>query len=429
MSVSLINVNGKIGFSYIAGDGVLATTDGEIVNTVGITETDLSSDLQNKINSIDTINGEISTIQTDITSIENTIANLGSGITLDNVVPIINDATSNYINNFAQQWYTAVNVGTPNIVNIACSGDGKYIFVCPWSMGVAQFSTDYGEHWSTPQGISANIWSCAMNLDGKYIVLADNNTYKISTNYGVSYDTPTNRPLSLQQASLSATGKYIACACSNSNGLQVSSDYGVTWTQRETDAVWNSVAISIDGSIIYGCSGNGFIKKSIDYGMSWTTMYQTAPTRDNIKTLCCSGDGKYVLATLQSSSKILLSSNYGTTFNLVGDTATYFSTSMSKNGMYMIATVSESALKYSTDYGTTWSTISNVNFTAVSMSYNGESIYNVRPYNKVIISRNNDNIISSIVPAIATIGSNYFDATTNKLYVYNGTAWTSISLS
>ena len=56
MSVSLTNIDGKIAFSYITGNGILTTNNGEITQTANITESELSSDLQNKINSIDTIN-------------------------------------------------------------------------------------------------------------------------------------------------------------------------------------------------------------------------------------------------------------------------------------------------------------------------------------------------------------------------------------
>ncbi len=434
MSVFLTNNNGKFSFSYITGDGILTTNNGEITKVDHITETDLSEELQSKLSSIDTISGEITTIQSNITSIENTIANLGDGLTLDSIVPVVNDLASSTINNFAKQWYTAVNnTSNPNIINIACSGDGKSIFVCPWSVGSAQFSTDYGQTWSTPSNVSANIWSCAMNLDGQYIVLADNNNYKVSTDYGVTFNIPTSRPFSLQQASLSATGKYIACACSSSQGLQVSSDYGATWTQRETSTnTWTFVAIATDGSIIYGSSDNGIIKKSINYGSSWSTIY-TNGSSSSIKTLCCSGDGKYVMATFNSSAQILLSSDYGSNFNFVGDTAAYYSSAMSKNGMYMIAAVNGTYAKYSTNYGVNWSTVSSPasssNFTAVAMSYNGEAIYNVSPYNKVIISNNTNNIIGSEQPAIPTSGSNYFDTGTNRFYIYNGTAWKSITLT
>lgn len=416
MSVYLTD-GGKFSFSYITGNGVLTSNNGEITKIDHITATELSEELQNKLNSIDTL--------------QNTVDNLGSGLTLDSVVPVINNMTSSSISNFAKQWYNAVNnTSNPNIINIACSGDGKYIFVCPWSVGTAQFSSDYGETWSTPSNVSANIWSCAMNLDGKYIVLADNNNYKVSTDYGVTFTIPSTRPFSLQQAALSATGKYIACACSGGQGLQVSSNYGSTWTQRETSTyTWTSTAISIDGSIIYGCSDTGLIKKSVDYGVSWSSVY-TNGSSSSIKTICCSGDGKYVMATFNDTSRILLSSNYGGSFNLVGDSASYYTSGMSKNGMYMIAAVNGSSFKFSIDYGNTWSTVSSNLFTAVAMSYNGENIYNVSPYNKVIISRNANSSVSSLTqPVIATTGSNYFDTATNKLYIYNGTAWKSVTLT
>ena len=46
-------------------------------------------------------------------------------------------------------------------------------------------------------------------------------------------------------------------------------------------------------------------------------------------------------------------------------------------------------LKYSNDYGQTRTTVTNNKFTVLTMSYNSEHIYNVSPYNKVIISINN----------------------------------------
>lgn len=451
MSVSLTNFDGKIAFSYISGNGILTSNNNSQINKIStITPSELSDEIQTQLSSIDDINDEILTIdtsinnisrlitdiQTDISAIETSISNLDvggntSGISLDDVVPFVNNMISKDVSNFAKQWYTAANAGQPNIINIACSGDGKYIFVCPWSVGSAQFSSDYGENWITPSNVSANIWSCAMNLDGKYIVLADNNNYKVSTDYGSSFSIPTTRPYSLNQATLSATGKYIACACANNQGLHVSSNYGDTWTQRETSTyTWNSVAMSLDGSVVYGCSTNGLIKKTIDYGASWTTMYTNVDST-SIKTICCSSDGKYVMATLDTSSKIMVSLNYGNTFSLVGDTASYYTSAMSKNGMYMIATINGSALKYSINYGATWSTLNNNKFTAAAMSYNGESIYNVSPYNKVNISRNTGNnaVINSMQPTIATTGSHYFDSVANKLYIYNGTDWKSITFS
>jgi hypothetical protein len=178
---------------------------------------------------------------------------------------------------------------------------------------------------------------------------------------------------------------------------------------------------------MYGCSDTGLIKKTTDYGSTWTTVY-TEPSSNSIKSLTCSGDGQYILASLNTSSKLLLSTNYGVSFNLVGTTASYYKVAMSKNGIYMIASVNGSALYYSVNNGSTWSSVSNNQFCAISMSYNGEINYNVSPYNKPIINTSSRSLISGTQPAFASVGSVYVDAANNKLYVYNGTAWKYVSL-
>lgn len=334
--------------------------------------------------------------------------------------------------NFIKEWRQCVNAGTPNIIDICCSGDGKVIFVCPWSVGSAQLSNNYGETWTTPTGVSANIWSCSMNLDGKYIVIADNNNFYISNDYGKNFTLPSSRPFYLQRSALSATGKYIACACAQGQGLQVSTDYGVSWTQKETatSSIWRDVAMSLDGSIIYGASNDGLINKSTDYGDSWDNIY-TDSTLKSIKSMSCSGDGKYILVAFDANSQLLLSTDYGATFNLVGTSAnaTYYTkVAMSKNGIYMIASINGYSLYYSTNNGATWSTILNNQFCAITMSYNGELTYNVSPYNKPLVSRMSQNPLSLAQPTIATAGSTYFDSATNKLWIYNGTAWKSVTL-
>jgi hypothetical protein len=145
--------------------------------------------------------------------------------------------------------------------------------------------------------------------------------------------------------------------------------------------------------------------------------------------MSCSSDGKYILAAFGSSSQLLLSTNYGATFSLVGTSASYYKVSMSKNGIYMVASVNGSALYYSINSGSTWSSVSNSQFCAISMSYNGEMIYNASPYNKPLISRVSHNPFNTGAPTIASSGSTYFDTVANKLYIYNGTAWKSVTLA
>jgi photosystem II stability/assembly factor-like uncharacterized protein len=419
--ISLRNNSGNLGINGL-NNGFITSNSGNIESVEKISETHLDSNLQSQISTIDTLSS-------DVANLQNEINNLGDGLSLDNTLITSSNFSSIPNTNFAKEWITCENSGTPNIIDICCSGDGRVAVVCPWVIGSPQISTDYGNTWFQPSGLSSMMWSCAASLDGKYIIASDSNTYKISTDYGSNFTVPNNRPFNLQTAALNGTGKYIVCACGNGNGLQASTDYGVTWVVRETSTwLWSSSCIALDGSIMYACSSNGLIKKSIDYGQNWTNIY-TDINNDSFKSICCSNDGKYILVAYNSSKQLLLSSNYGSTFTSVGTTASYYKVCMSMSGVYMIASVNGSGLYYSTNSGNTWQFISNNKFCAIAMSYNADIIYNVSPYNKVLVNQVTNNIIKSSQPTIYSVGSNYFDSNTGKLYIYNGTAWKYVTLS
>ena len=456
MSITLKNINDKIAINKYTQSGIFTSVNGQLTTIDSISSSNLSSDLQTKMSTVTTLSSTVGTLQTNVgtlqtttgtlqtnvgtlqtglSTLQTTVDNLpttsggdGSGITLDDTAAYISDMSTTSMPNFAKEWRQCTNAGTPNIIDICCSGDGKVALVCGWG-GSAQLSTNYGETWTSPSDLSTYLWSCSMNLDGKYIVVADNNNFKISSNYGLTFVFPSSRPFQLQRSALSATGKYIVCGCGQYQGLQVSTDYGVSWTQKETTVwYWNDVATAIDGSVMYGCSDGGLIKKTIDYGQNWTTVYTDSGSK-SFKSMSCSSDGKYILAAFNSSSQLLLSTDYGANFNLVGTTTSYYKVSMSKNGIYMVASVNGSAVYYSINSGSTWTAVSSNQFCAVSMSYNGEMIYNVSPYNLPLISRILHNPFNTAVPTIASSGSTYFDIATNKLYIYNGSAWKSVTLA
>jgi hypothetical protein len=402
------------------------TTANSNISTLSSSITTANSNISTLSSSITTANSNISSLQTTVSSIA---SNSSSGITLDDTVNTISNMSSSSTTNFAKEWRESANSGTPNIIDMCCSGDGRVSLVCPWSVGNVAASTNYGETWFQPSGLSSNIWSCSASLDGKYIVASDMFNYKISSDYGASFTSPSVRPSYLQRAALSATGKYIISACGNGNGLQTTSNYGTSWVQRETDVwSWNDACIALDGSVIYACSDSGLIKKSVNYGSSWTTVY-TDGSSSSFKSISCSNDGKYVLAGYSSNKQLLLSSDYGATFNLVGTSQSYYKVAMSMNGVYMIGSINGSGLYYSINSGSTWTFISNNKFCAIAMSYGGDIIYNVSPYNKVLISQTTYNITKTSAPTVASAGSSYFDTSTNKLYIYNGSAWKSITLA
>ncbi|HEX3047838.1 MAG TPA: hypothetical protein VHY08_24005 [Bacillota bacterium] len=78
---------------------------------------------------------------------------------------------------------------------------------------------------------------------------------------------------------MSANGKYlIATRADDKDYLYISSDYGQTWTQRDSIRFWYWAAISSDGK--YMVAGvdpvevpDGFIYMSADYGETWTPRF------------------------------------------------------------------------------------------------------------------------------------------------------------
>jgi hypothetical protein len=422
---NVLTVQGNIS----SAQGNITTLQG-IMTTAQSNITALQGNMTTSQSNITALQGNMTTAQSNITALQNQISGLGSGgIGLYDVVPTISQMTSPTVPHFAKEWAQCVNSPTPNIIDIACSGDGRVALICVWSAGSTSITKDYGTTWSTVPGLSSNMWTAAMSLDGKYIVASDMFNYKISSDYGATFQFPASRPFQVQGLAISATGKHIAAACTSGQGLSTSSDYGVTWTQRETSTwSWNKIAMALDGSVMYACSDNGLIKKSTNNGSTWTTVYTDASSR-SLKSICCSGDGKYILVCFSSSNQLLLSTDSGSIFNLVGTNASYFKVIMSSNGTYMAASVNGSAIYYSVDGGANWASNSSNQFCAIASNYNGTVIYNISPYNKVLINRESTSVINTTQPTVVVAGSHYFDPATNKFWVYNGTAWKSITLA
>lgn len=440
MALFLKNSSKKLHINY-PGNGLLSLNNQEITNVEKLSIDNLDEILQTKLESIDTINTDISNIQINLGELQTTVDNLsngggggggggdGVGINLDDAIFTMTNTATISNNNFAKIWYDCSNSGSPNIFDIVCSGDGRVCFVCAWVNGPTQMSLNYGETWiSNPSGISNTITSAALSLDGKYVIVSDSNNFKISSDYGTTFTFPYPRPFQVNSLAISATGKYIISGCQNGQGLQVSSDYGVSWLQKETSVwIWSSVCTSLDGSIMYACSNDGLIKKTVDYGNNWQTIFTDSSSRD-LKYICCSGDGKYILICYRNSEKLLLSKDYGDTFNLVGNANDYYKVVMSMNGVYMAA-VKDGLLYYSIDSGNTWKSITNSKFRVIAMSYTGDVMYNIQTYNKVNISQKTNTLVNTIQPIIATAGSQYYDITTNRLYIYNGTAWKYVAMA
>ena len=126
----------------------------------------------------------------------------------------------------------------------------------------------------------------------------------------------------------SGTGQYVTVAnqgyFAGQGNLITSSNYGASFTDtgvRDTDAVWQSVAMSQTGNVQVAVSQNldgfGSIWLSYNSGSSWS--FSTQRRRNGYHTVSISSTGQYITAISRTSSNplgnILISSNYGSSWS------------------------------------------------------------------------------------------------------------------
>jgi hypothetical protein len=177
---------------------------------------------------------------------------------------------------------------------------------------------------------------------------------------------------------VSSTGQYqLFCA---GNKLRYSSDWGVTWATRTITAGFTGVCGSGSGNRIFACATQVYTQL-VQYAYEgWTAdvaVLSSFPTITSYTKIACSDDGKYILVGTDVTGAgnlgtIYKSSNYGDTSTSQNLTATTATTSphvgMSADGKHQFVALSTNELKYSSNFGGTWST---------STGYSGASILDI----------------------------------------------------
>jgi photosystem II stability/assembly factor-like uncharacterized protein len=149
----------------------------------------------------------------------------------------------------------------------------------------------------------------------------------------------------------------------------VSSNYGSTWTQKDSVRYWNDIAISDDGSLqvarvgddiklitgraISGTTGSLYV--SSDYGRTWS---RSGRNRAWVK-ITMSSDGQYqtaikfisVTAAPVSNLAIYVSSDYGRTWAMKNSVRMWMDVDMSSDGKFQTATSRNGHIFVSRDYG------------------------------------------------------------------------------
>ncbi|MBI3632236.1 MAG: DUF5011 domain-containing protein [Candidatus Vogelbacteria bacterium] len=241
--------------------------------------------------------------------------------------------------------------------SVAMSADGSRQIAVEFG-GNVYTSSDFANSWISRGNYNA--WKAvAMSADGSRQMAVTNNGggtgyIYTSLDYGVNWTQRNSNRNWASSVAISADGSRQTAAVFGGQ-IYTSSDYGVTWTARDSDRNWQAVAMSSDGSRQTAVESGGQIYTSSDYGVTWTA-------RDSSRswnTVAMSSDGSRQTA-LANSGQIYTSSDYGVTWTARGLSGPWQFVAMSADGLRQAAiqnngNTSIGALYISKDYGTTWS--------------------------------------------------------------------------
>jgi hypothetical protein len=196
--------------------------------------------------------------------------------------------------------------------------------------------------------------SLASSADGRKLVAApSNNQIYTSTDSGMNWTarmTDANRNW-FAVASSTDGSKLVAVVRGGAGQIYTSIDSGVSWTPRMTDAGrdWQALASSADGSKLVAGVRNGQLYTSTDSGASWTPRDSARAWRG----AASSSDGIKLVAVDQGG-QIYTSIDSGVSWTPRESARNWQSVASSADGSRLVAAVNSGLIYTSIDSGVTW---------------------------------------------------------------------------
>ena len=323
------------------------------------------------------------------------------------------------LGHYAQNWTGIATAVQP--ADIFVSQDGRNcVYIPSVSAGnsYVQYSNDYGATWFNSNLLSFKYESICGSIAGDILYLSRNDDstgtppniiytsrlYK-STNYGITWSEITlDRTIGAANTWYNRYAARIRCSTDGSvvmvttynttsvsgvpnNGtLYISTTGGASWVVRSLTTTAGTVVdccMSANGAIMFATiegvfggstdNGNGGIYRSFDYGATWTRVRtQIATGSFFFGIIKCDATGRFLMACDQSVSfptgagQIQTSDDFGSTWTWSGDEQARGANAafVSPGGNLMIVahnTGFNSAIRYSLDYGRSWTLALNFN--------------------------------------------------------------------
>ena len=207
---------------------------------------------------------------------------------------------------------------------LACSADGLRLVAAKLNGGIFT-STDAGITWILRDGTPRQWRAVASSVDGMRLVgVVQQGRIYTSADGGVTWaERESDR--GWRAVASSVDGQSLIAMDANytvvnnlpagtTGRLYTSSDAGVTWTARETDRYWSSVASSANGTRLIAAergagTGGGQLLTSADGGVTWVPQ----GTIETWKSVVSSANGQ-VLAALSEVGNVSVSRDAGVTW-------------------------------------------------------------------------------------------------------------------
>ncbi len=259
---------------------------------------------------------------------------------------------------------------TTPTTNLCSSGTASSVSINPTTY------TWTCDDWTVRYGFDGWTWrSIAMSSDGKYqTAVVENEKIYVSSNYGVTW-TAKNSNRYWVSVAMSSTGQYQTAVVENGR-IYVSSDYGVNWIEKgpTSNLYWKEVAISSSGQdqvAVNDAALGGSIYVSNNYGETWVSHVVGAYSKP--RAVAISSDGTHMTAVGYGGGMtyepIYVSIDSGATWTSKQTDQLWYDVAMSSDGVH------QTALGYSNGYisqdsGSSW-TLMNHTAKKIAISSNG----------------------------------------------------------
>ena len=250
----------------------------------------------------------------------------------------------------------------------------------------------------------------------------------------------------ISDIAMSGSNIYIiTSALSIELGMYYSSDYGTNWIKINNGISDSSfTTLTVKGDSIYAGTLHGSLFLSTDHGTNWTQVYQfVGPSCSSYGINCISKYGSIMFVGTQCRS--YLSLNNGQTWSIQNFGYTNYNNSVpsysfTMKGTEMYVTTTAYGVLHSSNYGTTWSTLSNgfpANLSVSNIVSNDTNVFIIVSlntiYQRVYKLYNNDTTWYAInadslninVYSLSIINNNIYACTNAGVFLStnNGLSW------